>query len=268
MEGFQSRDKSVDSTYGGKAVLQKRFVIITVSLSVSALLAAPELAFPPEGIVLGEFAAGEPVTGRWITQDKEGYSLNLYLFIDNSAELFIDYMGLWRTLNDDEKKDGHILCNSRCEMVVYIPDDFNDRFCPKDCVREHEMQHINDLHNDTGCKKDSNGCCKEEGLSPDERDYGGKDKLNESECKAYLVTAKCCTRKSGLLDGTTAQHSNEEITRYYRCVQVAMYAATKPFNYVYSHFDSVCDNEKEFVGLLRLFEQYFSRNVKSEGGRR
>ena len=45
------------------ATLRRRPVTIAAALSVSALLAAPELAFPPEGIALGEFVAGEPASG-------------------------------------------------------------------------------------------------------------------------------------------------------------------------------------------------------------
>ena len=86
-------------------------------------------------------------------------------------------------------------------MTIYIPDNLDESSFPKDCVREHEQKHLDDLPKDSGCKKDEKGCCREAGMSPDPDDFGGKDKLKESECAAHLVTAKCCTRKAGLIGG-------------------------------------------------------------------
>ena len=63
MGRLQNRDKAVYTACCCGAVLRRWPVTIAAALSASALLAAPELAFPPEGIALGEFAAGEPASG-------------------------------------------------------------------------------------------------------------------------------------------------------------------------------------------------------------
>jgi hypothetical protein len=160
-----------------------------------------------------------------------------------------------------------ILCNNKCEMVIYIPDDFDESMFPKDCAKEHEQKHIDDLPQEAGCRKTANGCCREANMSPDANDYGGNDKLKKSECAAYLVTAKCCTRKAGLIDGSsTGGNTHADMVSYRRCVLNAKYQATKPFNHVSNTFGSPCDNEGEFDKLLALFDEYFNR--KAHGGER
>lgn len=155
-----------------------------------------------------------------------------------------------------------MLCNDECEIVVYVADDFNDTMYPVDCAREHEKQHIKDLPRTAGCKKTLDGCCTEANMAPDTSDYGGKDKLKASECRAYLVTAKCCTRKAGLLNGGAGDaNTKEDMKRYRTCVLNAKYQATKKLNYVSNNFGSVCDNGAEFDKLLELFENYFQHNI-------
>lgn len=179
----------------------------------------------------------------------------------------MDYIGLWRYPTDEDKKNGLILCNAKCEMTIYIPDNLDKSSFPKDCAREHEQKHLDDLPKDSGCKKDEKGCCREAGMSPDSDDFGGKDKLKESECAAYLVTAKCCTRKAGLIGGnSSAGNTYDEMLSYRKCVLDAKYNAIGLLHYVVSKFGSPCDNEEEFNKLLKLFDEYFKR--KAQGGER
>ena len=203
----------------------------------------------------------EPVTGRWLSRDRlERFSKCLYSFVENTPLSRVDYIGLWRYPTDDEKKKGMILCDDKCEMSIYIPDDFDERMFPRDCAREHEQQHINDLPKDAGCRKDEKGCCKEANMSPDANDYGGNDKLKESECAAYLVTAKCCTRKAGLMEGKSGDgNSYADMISYRNCVLNAKYQATGKLNYVSYTFGSPCNNEEEFNKLLEMFDEYFKK---------
>lgn len=203
----------------------------------------------------------EPVTGRWLSRDRlERFSKCLYSFVENTPLSRVDYIGLWRYPTDDEKKKGMILCDDKCEMSIYIPDDFDERMFPRDCAREHEQQHIDDLPKDAGCRKDEKGCCKEANMSPDANDYGGNDKLKESECAAYLVTAKCCTRKAGLMEGKSGDgNSYADMISYRNCVLNAKYQATGKLNYVSYTFGSPCNNEEEFNKLLEMFDEYFKK---------
>ena len=215
------------------------------------------------GLVYYNFRHYAPMQGRWNSLDGEAYSHNLYVFIGNTPSSLVDYIGLWCYRTDNELRSGGVVCNADCKLVVYIPDDLPENEYPKDCVREHEEQHILDLPNDAGCKKDGKGCCSHANMTPEENDYGGRDNLKESECKAYLVTAKCCTRKAGLLDASPSNVVSDDQMRSYRyCVQSAKYRATKQYNTIYRDFGSPCNNEDEFNGLLDLFERYFRHNVR------
>ncbi len=145
-------------------------------------------------------------------------------------------------------------------MTIYIPDNLDESSFPKDCVREHEQKHLDDLPKDSGCKKDEKGCCREAGMSPDSDDFGGKDKLKESECAAYLVTAKCCTRKAGLIGGnSSAGNTYDEMLSYRKCVLDAKYNAIPCGGVIEFKETSLCDaiaNVCDNYGLGCSFENH------------
>ena len=204
--------------------------------------------------------------GRWISRDGMDDASLLYGFVGNAPTAWIDYIGLWRYMNEREKKMiGGILCNEKCEMTIYLSEATKAEW-PSDCAYEHEQQHINDLPKDAGCKKDANGCCNEANMSPDANDYGGKEQLKDSECKAYLVTAKCCTRKAGLLGGDVKSIPKADMMRFRQCVLRAKYIATKPLTEIADKYGSPCGNTDEYDKLLNLFDMYFQRHVQIGGG--
>ena len=204
--------------------------------------------------------------GRWISRDGMDDASLLYGFVGNAPTAWIDYIGLWRYMNEREKKMiGGILCNEKCEMTIYLSEATKAEW-PSDCAYEHEQQHINDLPKDAGCKKDANGCCNEANMSPDANDYGGKEQLKDSECKAYLVTAKCCTRKAGLLGGDVKSIPKDDMMRFRQCVLRAKYIATKPLTEIADKYGSPCGNTDEYDKLLNLFDMYFQRHVQIGGG--
>ena len=255
------------------------FGALTVSSGVSAAANpwrfSSEYAEDDTATVYYNYRHYEPVTGRWMQRDPIGecgaqvliflfddisrvlHQVTEFCFASNSSVGFFDRIGLWREASEEEKKkSGGVYCNKDCKLKVRMPKDPMPQY-PPDCIRAHEQQHIKDLPKNAKdlCKKDDNGCCKVKGMSPDENDYGGKDKLEQSECKAYLATAQCCfnkifdASKPRIVDWQNPSHRGE-VLKAKTCV---LFARDKLFSNI-GKKKSPCEKYRDqFDKYLKIF---------------
>jgi hypothetical protein len=122
---------------------------------------------------------------------------NLLLFCGNNGLLYIDTRGLWRDVNPKGEGRPYIKCS--CDGCKMKPaNTYIGPLVPEKCVIEHEESHIADLPKGAGCKLEADGTCTNGGQTPEDKDYGGKEAMFKSECKAYKVGASCCARLVGI----------------------------------------------------------------------
>jgi hypothetical protein len=202
--------------------------------------------------------------GRWVNRDPAESDGNPLLCCGNNTLNHIDVKGLWRDVSDEEKKlKVYVYCCPKdCKLKVANPQ-LDLKSTPTECVIEHEESHIADLPAGTGCyseKKDGKKCCKNAGQSPDENDYGGKEKLYESECKAFKKTASCCARLVGIgvvLDPSKPPKKNtkEDKNKARICIITSKYRSSLKYGQVDNEYKKTCPDVAFYDDLLKKVDE-------------